>query len=75
MRAQTEKTAFCAKTTRANLYMYMGVGQGTVPGPSLHNLSCACSNWDLVIEVKDQNPKAQPATVEIVALRDLFLKN
>ena len=29
------------------------------------------SNRDLVFDVKDQNPKAQPSTFKIVALRDL----
>ena len=38
------------------------------------------SNWDLVLDVKDQNPKAQPSTFKIVALRvfwniDIFSKN
>ena len=50
MRAQTEKTTFSCKDDGAkSLHVYWSWAKGlvkikTVPGPSLHNLSCACFN-------------------------------
>ena len=33
------------------------------------------TDWDLVLDEKDQNPKAQPSTFKIVALRNFWKIN
>ena len=46
----------------------------------IKEIDAIIQNWDLVLDEKDQNPKAQPSTFEIVALRifwkiDIFCEN